>query len=168
MTVRIVGAALIAAASVAVGAGCVGIWERRVRQLGAFCRLLGALRDGIAILGLPLSQIVSRFSDGVLEESGYLPYLRTALGGGEYGAFSEGLRRCRGTLVLEEGEMTLLLSCFDALGTEDSGRECARCEYCLARLQALYDEAAAALPARSRIAKTLSAAAGGVTVLLLL
>lgn len=168
MTVRIVGAVLIAAASVAVGAGCVGNWERRVRQLGAFCRLLLALRDGISILGLPLAQIVSRFSDGVLEECGYLPYLRAALEAGAYGAFSEGLRRCLGMLVLEEAELSLLLSCFDALGTEDSGRECARCDYCLARLQALYDEAVAALPARSRIAKTLSAAAGGVTVLLLL
>ncbi len=169
MTVRIIGAAVIFAVSLYTGGACTVLWQRRVAVLSSFCKLLGALEDGISVMGLPQQNIVLPFSDAVLEETGFLGTVRFLWeqdpGTGVLSrALSEsGIRR-----FMEEEEYVLLRRFFADLGCEDRVREGERCAYVRARLQAVRDEASAALGARCRIARTLAGAVGCAAALMLL
>ena len=113
MTVRICGAVMIAAVSLYVGGACSAQWQRRVELLSAFCRLLEALGDGIAVMGLPMQQIVLPFSDAVLERTGFLPKVRQLW---EEDMCADALRQALGSGAvsrwLEEEDMALLGECF--------------------------------------------------------
>ena len=169
MTARIVGAVLIGAVSLYVGGAFTCMWQRRVVQLWAFCRLLSALEDGIGKMGLPVQSIVSSFSDTVLDKAGFLSETRRiwdadptadALGG----AFDV----CLSHLSLDGEECALLSSFFASLGSEDRAREAERCRYVGSRLRAIYEEAAGSLAARCKIARTVSGAVGCAAALMLL
>lgn len=169
MTVRLCGAAVIFAVSLYTGGACTVLWQKRVEVLTAFCRLLSVLENGISVMGLPIQGIVLSFSDGILEQTGFLPQVRCLweqdlCADALQGALSEsGIRRW-----MEEEEYRLLDDFFAKLGSEDREREGERCAYTHARLQNLRDEAASDLSARCRIARTLAGAVGCAAALMLL
>ena len=169
MTVRIVGAAVIFAVSLYTGGACTVLWQKRVAVLVSFCKLLGALEEGISVMGLPMQNILLPFSDTVLEETGFLGRMRflweqDLCADALSRALSEsGIRR-----YMEDEEYTVLLRFFEELGSEDRVREGERCAYVRARLQAMREEASAALGARCRIARTLAGAVGCAAALMLL
>ena len=169
MTARIIGAVLIGAVSLYVGGAFCSMWQHRVQQLLSFGRLAEALGDGIGTMGLSVRHIVESFSDTVLENTGFLPAARTVWNDDPTAAaLGTALASCLPRLSLESEELALLSSFFDRLGSEDRERECARCGYVHARLQALHEAAAGALSARCRIARTLSGAVGCAAALMLL
>jgi stage III sporulation protein AB len=169
MTVRLFGAAVIAAVSLYTGGACTALWQKRVEVLSAFCRLLSALENGISVMGLPIQGIVLSFSDGILEQTGFLPQVRVIweqdfCADALTHALSEsGIRRW-----MEEEEYRLLDDFFAQLGSENREREGERCAYIHARLRNLRDEAASDLSARCRIARTLAGAVGCAAALMLL
>lgn len=169
MTARLVGAVLIGTVSLYTGGAVIGMWQRRVTQLTAFCRLLHALSDGIGTMGLPIQQIIGHFADTELERVGFLSAVRriwSELPSAD--ALSMAFTECLPLLELEAEERGLLQQFFAHLGSEDRAREGERCAYVHARLQTVRDEAASALPARCRIAKTLAGALGCAAALMLL
>lgn len=169
MTVRIVGAVLCGAAALYTGGALCEQWERRVRTLRGFCRLVSALEVGIGEMGLPLSQLFSGFGEEELERCGFLPDVRARYAnGGAAGLAAEAYAACGVSVCLEREESALLTSFFEILGTEDREHTRGRCAYVRGMLEQLHTEAAAALPTRCRVARTLSASAGGVVLLLLL
>lgn len=169
MTAKLVGVLLIGAASLYTGGALISAWQRRVEQLAAFCRLVTALEDGIGKMGLPVQQIVGPFTDPVLEAAGYLPTVRSiwasdptaAALGDAFAAYQAG-----GYTDAEENR--LLSRFFAELGSGERAGEAERCAYVRARLQAIYDGASTALPARCRIAGTLAGALGCAAALMLL
>ena len=127
------------------------------------------LENGISVMGLPIQGIVLSFSDGILEQTGFLPQVRCLweqdlCADALQGALSEsGIRRW-----MEEEEYRLLDDFFAQLGSENREREGERCAYIHARLRNLRDEAASDLSARCRIARTLAGAVGCAAALMLL
>lgn len=169
MTGRLLGVLLIGAVSLYTGGAFVSLWQRRVEQLAAFCRLLGALEDGIGVMGLSVGEILGQFSDDTLEKTGFLPLVRRILDDNPTGdAPGDAFAVCRPRLALEDEDCALLRQFFVRIGTEDRVREQERCAYVRARLHTLCTEAESALPARCRIARTLAGAFGCAAALMLL
>ena len=169
MTVRIIGAVTIFAVSLYTGGACTVLWQKRVAVLSSFCKLLGALEEGISVMGLPQQAIILPFSDSFLEETGFLGTVRClwkqdACTDALFRALSESAVR----RFMEEEEYNLLSCFFAELGCEDRVREGERCAFVRTRLQSMRDEASASLGARCRIARTLAGAVGCAAVLMLL
>ena len=169
MTARVIGVLLIGAVSLYTGGALVCIWQRRVEQLSAFCRLLLALEDGIGKMGLPVQSMIDSFSDEVLEAVGFLPAARSmSTSDDPVNALGQAFAACLPAMSMDDEERVLLEQFFAVLGTENRVREAERCAYVHSRLRVLHDEAAGALPARCKIARTLSGAVGCAAALLLL
>lgn len=169
MTVRVIGAAVIAAVSLYAGGSYTVLCQRRVRLLSSFCGLVGALEDGISVMGLPMEKILLTFSDTYLEQMGFLPAVRRLWAMDPYtDVLRQALTDSELCRFLEKEELALLDHFFSFLGSEGRTREGERCAYVRARLCSMRDEAMQALPARCRIAKTLAGAIGCAAALMLL
>ena len=169
MTARFVGAAVIGAVSLYTGGAYTVLCQRRAQLLSSFCRLVGALEDGISVMGLPMDRILSTFEDPGLSQAGFLSAVRTVLEQDPYAdALRQALVQSDVRRFMEDEEYGLLWDFFGELGSDDRVREGERCAYVHARLQTLRDEAGSALPARCRIARTLAGAIGCAAALMLL
>lgn len=168
MTARIIGVLLIGGVSLYTGGSLIHIWQKRAAQLSSFAKLLSALEDGIGKMGLPIQNIVASFSDVVLENAGFLQAARQMGSDCPVNALGQAFSASQPHLALNEEERVLLEQFFAALGTEDRAREAERCAYVRSRLEHLHGEAAGALPAQCRIARTLAGAVGCAAALLLL
>ncbi|MBQ7301237.1 MAG: hypothetical protein IJW77_15530 [Clostridia bacterium] len=169
MSVRLLGAVLLGAVFLYIGGAICVQWQRNVDALGAVCRLTSALHDGIAMMGLPIGDIIAVFHDDFLEKTGFLPDVRRRLAEDPAAdALSAAFAVCARDFTFDTGDAALIGSFFAKIGSEDRAREGERCAYVHTRLQSRYAEAAAALPARCRIAKTVCGALGCTAALMLL
>ncbi|MBQ8577915.1 MAG: stage III sporulation protein AB [Clostridia bacterium] len=168
MTTQIAGAVLILGAVLWLGMGLSAEEKRRGAELGAFCHLLEALRNGIASASMPVSDICLHFSDETLAQNGFLPRLhelcREQAAAPLSRAFSEHRAECG--FALSEDEAALFSEFASGLGQEDSAGEVRRCDYYLSLWRARLSAAEDGLSANTRILRTLPLACGGLLILL--
>ncbi len=168
---RIFGGILILIGCLRIGGALVSEEKRRVTQLRAFLTLINAIREGVGTLHLPLREICLQHRDPNLEETGYGSALRHRFSSEEAGdipplahAFSD----ISESLSLEKEEAELLSSFFLNIGTQDSERECDRCDYYKTKLFGVLERIESGLPSRIKVLRTVSLSVGGLLVLMLL
>ena len=167
---RMLGAVLVLSISFYMGLALSGQARRRVAELEGFCRLLEALRDGIASLRLPVGEIYDHFSNETLEKNGFLACLRAKTAEDHvWDPLGEAVREMmdKRRLALLPADAAELLALSRDLGKNDSAGEIKRCEYYLARLSHILKTAEKDAPGDARVSRATSLCAGILAVLLL-
>lgn len=176
MTCRICGVILIMTVSMYIGMTLASNERKRVAELRGFCRFIECIRDGIASMGLPISDICVRFSDPALEKNGFLTRLKersdTGVGGGvgRSGVLYEALSDMRAAQnpVLSDEEYTLIEEFFSSIGHTDREGEVRRCDYYLGLLKKRLACAEETASANAKISRALPLSLGGLLVIMLL
>ncbi|MBQ3065328.1 MAG: hypothetical protein IJC98_03730 [Clostridia bacterium] len=171
MYLKIIGAALILLACLRIGTVLILQERQRVVQLRAFFVLITAIREGIGVLHLPLREICTQHRDPNLVKTGYTEALMRRFSSEEdtgMPVLANAFFDISESLSLTEGEVQLLSAFFLDIGTQDSEKECSRCDYYKAKLSGLLETAVEGLPARIKVLRTVSLSVGGLLVLMLL
>ena len=157
--IRFCGMALTALSTLLFGALYCTHLQSECRQLEGFLRLARLIRTRIECFHQPLSRIYADFSDPTLDAIGFPDALR------QNGLFAA-LIQSKDRLGLSEESFSLLGEFAAGLGkspVDDQVRHCS-----IRALEERCETLRRELPAKLRLARTLSAAAAAMTVILLL
>ncbi|MBQ8551555.1 MAG: stage III sporulation protein AB [Clostridia bacterium] len=158
---RLAGAALIFAASLAAGLCAAGMYRTRVIQLEAFHSLIVHIGRQIDSCLVPLDRIYAAYRDPVLERCGFLAELRRS--GGE-----AALSACGYRLLLSDTEIHELTAFFMGLGRHSAEEEPRHCAYFSARIGELAEKARGELAAKTRLCRAFGMLLGIMLAVILL
>ncbi len=157
----VIGGGLILAVCVILGFAAGGMAKLRVRQLEAFCGLVGHIRSEIGYSARPLESIFNAYSDETLDECGFLSAART-------GGAVTAMTFARARLCLTEEEIDGLERFFGSLGRHNLDEELVCCEKFQKQLAESSGKAREALPGRLRLCRTLGILFGVLAAILML
>lgn len=132
---------------------------RRLRELGALCRLITHLRDALSDLPRPLAYIYDSFHDDTLKQIGFLDVLQRE---GLHSALTSGV------LHLEKEVLAPLVTYAEAQGERLWESEKQALSELLSHLRPSYETRQADAPRRARLFSTLFFSGGMMLLLLLL
>ena len=146
---KLIGILFIALATGACGFEYASMLKYRLRSLEAILSLIESLASKITAFLTPTGEFFDTYSDKLLEECGFLGYLR------EGKSFSDAVRLCADALYLNDGDISLLCEFADGLGAISAEQEIKRCNYYKNKFAERLSEAKAELPLRSRLYKSI-------------
>ncbi|MBE6636333.1 MAG: hypothetical protein E7618_00845 [Ruminococcaceae bacterium] len=159
--IRFCGMALTALSALLFGALSCAHWQNECRQLESFLRLARLIRTRIECFHQPLAKIYADFSDPSLNSSGFIASLR------ENGLITA-LIQTKDRLGLSEESFSLLSEFAAELGKSPADDQVRHCDRSIRALEERYQQLRQDLPTKMRLARTLSAAAAAMTIILLL
>lgn len=172
MTQKIFGAVFVLAVSFYIGMMLAANERRRVAELEAFYHLMERIRDSIASLAQPISEICLQYTDETLEKNGFLPRLRDLYQNGMktenilYRAILE--QDAAHSFQMTAEDVSVLTNYAVSCGQEDSTGEVRRCTYYLSLLEKRLNDAKTALSANTKISRALPLSLGGLLIIMLL
>ncbi len=161
MTVKLLGAVFVAAASLIMSNYLCSRLGRERDELEGFIALISRIRLEISCFSRPLSEIYSEFSSPSLDAVGFTEALRAR---GFYGAVCESAS----VLSISREAKELLISFSEDLGRGYSEDEIKRCDHLLASLDGEYKKCLDALPGKSKLIRSLSLTFGISVIIILI
>lgn len=156
-----IGIGLTAVSALAFGSLYVGQLQSESHRIEGFLRLIRFIRGRIECFHQPLSRIYSDFSNEALNACGFLPVLRR-------NGFSVALAQTQDRLGLSQDMVAILGHFSSELGKSPVSEQIRHCDRTLRELEEEYARHLNTLPTRIKLARTLSAAAAAMAVILLL
>lgn len=142
MTLRIMGAVMMIAASVGMGALFSSSCRKRIRSLTEALELIVYVRRSIEAFRTPVGEILATYRSEYLEECGFADSMRQ---NGLTAAIRDGY------LDLPEQAETELLAFAEKLGTDYADSEVKRCDYYVSVLERMAAEESERLSLNGRL-----------------
>ncbi len=157
---RYLGMILIFAAAFGISRALTRATGKRLAEAEGFLALLTFMKGELTRYARPVNEWSRLFSDGALEESGFLPHLRA------HGDLSAAY--AASASALGEEEKKLLTSLFSTFGRGYREEELASLTATSAALSEIVGRCREETPKNERVVRTLTAAAALALVILLL